>query len=362
MRPIPPHQAPRGKIVLLMARPRWKGWLIVTVKMLVAILLIWGVGRHVLRTWQDLQRHPLSIHFQPLWLTVSGLLYLVGLSCSGRFYDLVLRDSPTPIALGPALRAYLLSHLGKYVPGKAMVVVMRAGLSIPYGARGATAAIATFYETLVMMASGSLIAALGFAIAGESVPLKLTLPVLGPIEVSLFRLAAVLGLGLGVAFLVVVSPPVFRRLSLMFTLPFPKVGGEALPRFSLGLLVQGLEWSAMAWILLGVSQLALAHALVPLELPQILGLVPVVIASVALATVAGFVVAVLPGGLGVREGVLMYALSPGLGEDLAVVAALALRLVWVGAEVLAAAVLLPMGPWYRTGVKPPLETDSSRHD
>ena len=34
-----------------------------------------------------------------------------------------------------------------------------------------------------------------------------------------------------------------------------------------------------------------------------------VIASVALATVAGFVVAVLPGGLGVREGVLMSALG-----------------------------------------------------
>ena len=63
-----------------------------------------------------------------------------------------------------------------------------------------------------------------------------------------------------------------------------------------------------------------------------LGLAPVVIASVALATVAGFVVAVLPGGLGVREGVLMSALAPALGSDHAVVAALLLRLVWVVAE------------------------------
>ena len=43
---------------------------------------------------------------------------------------------------------------------------------------------------------------------------------------------------------------------------------------------------------------------------------PVVIASVALATVAGFVVAVLPGGLGVREGVLMLALEPALGSEM----------------------------------------------
>ena len=75
-----------------------------------------------------------------------------------------------------------------------------------------------------------------------------------------------------------------------------------------------------------------------------LGLVPVVIASVALATVAGFVVAVLPGGLGVREGVLMSALAPALGSDRAVVAALMLRLVWVAAELVAAAILVPVVP------------------
>jgi uncharacterized membrane protein YbhN (UPF0104 family) len=109
--------------------------------------------------------------------------------------------------------------------------------------------------------------------------------------------------------------------------------------------------------LLGLSQLAVvgafdregARALVAL------GLVPVLIASVALATVAGFVVAVLPGGLGVREGVLMSALAPALGSDRSVVAALALRLVWVAAEACAAVVLLPGFRGSRDSVKSPTE-------
>ena len=84
----------------------------------------------------------------------------------------VCSGQASPIALGPALRAYLVSHLGKYVPGKAMVVVMRAGMSVPFGARGATAAIATFYETLVMMASGGLLAALGFAFVVDPVSIE----------------------------------------------------------------------------------------------------------------------------------------------------------------------------------------------
>ena len=88
------------------------------------------------------------------------------------------------------MRAYLVSHLGKYVPGKAMVVVMRAGLSMPYGARGATAAIATFYETLVMMAAGSLMAALGFALAGASPSLASSCRSLGQLELDIYHLAA----------------------------------------------------------------------------------------------------------------------------------------------------------------------------
>ena len=71
------------------------------------------------------------------------------------------------------------------------------------------------------------------------------------------------------------------------------------------------------------------------------GLVPVVIASVALATVTGFLVAVLPGGLGVREGVLMSVLTPAIGSEQAVIASLLLRLVWVVAELVAAAIVIP---------------------
>jgi glycosyltransferase 2 family protein len=80
-------------------------------------------------------------------------------------------------------------------------------------------------------------------------------------------------------------------------------------------------------------------------------LAPAMIASVALATVAGFLVAVLPGGLGVREGVLMSLLAPAIGTDQAVIASLLLRLVWVAAELVAALILVP---WFRhppSGVK-----------
>ena len=287
----------------------------------------------------------------------SGLLYLAGLSACGRFFERILHAGATPVGLVPALRAYVVSHLGKYVPGKAMVVIVRAGMVVPFGARTATAAIATFYETLVMMAAGGLIAAAGFATAAGSDRVNLVLPILGPVALPMYGLAALSGLGLGLLLLGVVLPHVFGRLALVVSSPIPGVGPEALPLLTGRLLTEGLLWSAAGWVLLGLSQVAVVRAFDPDGAKALIvqGLVPVVIASVALATVAGFVVAVLPGGLGVREGVLMSALAPALGSDRAIVAALMLRLVWVVAELAAAIVLVPLFRRPSATVTPPLE-------
>lgn len=294
-----------------------------------------------------------AVRIRPAFLVLSGIAYLAGLACCGLFYHAILRESATPVQKFAAIRAYLISHLGKYVPGKAMVVVMRAGLSVSHGARGATATVATFYETLVMMASGSLVAALGFAISGDP-PIELgadpppilmlSLPAIG-VEVSLrvFVMLSLLSLLLGCAFLTAVAPPVFRRLAKTASLPIRGVGPDALPQFSWRLLGLGLLETSAGWVALGLSLMAVIWGVATVAKLDFVALLPIAMAAVAFATVAGFVIAVTPGGLGIREGILMYALGPALGDEAAIVAAMALRLVWVAAEILIALILGPMG-------------------
>lgn len=302
-----------------MDRRRTKAVIKVVVKLLLGVVVLVAVSRHISKTWHELATHHerLRIASGPVALAVP--LYLVGLGLFGCFYTRILTNSPTPIPLVPAVRAYYISHLGKYVPGKALVVVMRAGFSAPYGARPATAAFATLYETLVMMAAGGVVAVLGFVVP----PVQLV-----PLGVSA---------GLGVAFLIVVAPRVFPWVSKLISVPFPGVGPDAFPFFSSRLLAEGLLWSLAGWILLGLSEVAVIYAVAPRVIP--LEVWPVIIGSVALATVAGFAVAVLPAGLLVREWVLMTTLVPAVGENVAVVSTLLLRLVWVVGEVLAAAAL-----------------------
>lgn len=309
-----------------MARSPWKRYVKLAVKSCLAVVVLGFVGWHVLKTWRDLDKHGASLHVEPAWIVVAGALYLLGLTACALFFARVMAAGPNPVDVFAAVRAYLISHLGKYVPGKAMVVVMRVGLLVPYGARPATAALGTFYETLVMMASGAIVAAIGFGLSPGTVQ----------------RVPLTMALGLSVLFLIVVSPQVFPRITAFVVLPFPNVGHKALPDLPARLLGVGLLWSSLGWVLLGLSQVAVIRAVSPDGISPTLW--PLVTASVALATVAGFVVAVLPAGLGVRDLVLMITLAPVLGENTAAIAALTLRLTWVAAEALAAGLLALVRP------------------
>jgi glycosyltransferase 2 family protein len=310
----------REKIVRASRRP-WNARATLALKTVLGLIVLFAVGRHIVQTWGKLHDQGQTLRIDPAWLGLGMILYLIGLCPFGVFFGRVMNASPTPVRWFPALRAYLISHLGKYVPGKAMVVVMRVGLVTPYGARVATATFATLYETMVMMAAGSLVALFGF--------------ILVPIELAPVMVA----LGLTLAFLVVVDPKVFPKIAALVSRPLKGVGSDALPKFTRRLLIEGLVLSSAGWILLGLSQVAVARAVMPAGAYVAVKDWPLVIASVALATVSGFVIAIFPGGLGVREWVLMVTLKPALGEELAVVSALALRLTWVLVEALATAFL-----------------------
>ena len=316
-----------------MDRSRWAAWAKKGVKLAVTVVVLAFVGRHIAGTWRDLHAEGRSIRIDPRWAALSVALYVPGLALCGAFYGRVLRGVKPGVDALPAIRAYLISHLGKYVPGKAMVVVMRVGLTTPFGARPASATFATFYETLVMMAAGGLVAAAGLM---GSKPLKVA--EYRPVSVP----PAWIGLALGLGFLIVVSPPVFPKLTALAKRPFRGLAPDVLPRTSWPLLAEGLAWTVGAWLLMGASQIAILNAIMPAGIP--VPLWPAVVGAVALATVAGFVIAVAPAGLGVRELVLWTVLGSAIDRDLAVVAALMLRLAWLAAEVLAALVLAPVRP------------------
>jgi uncharacterized membrane protein YbhN (UPF0104 family) len=305
--------------------PAWsrhKAWFWLAVKLLVVAVVLRGVQHTLREAIAEVGRQ--NWRLQPAWLVVSGVLYLGGLAPSGWYWHrLICQLGGTP-TLGQTLRSYYIGHLGKYVPGKAMVIVLRAGLLRGQQVDVVLASATIFLETLTSMAVGALVAA---AIVG--VWFRENAWLVG----AALAMAAITGLP--------VVPPVFRRVAQFLRL------GKAHPTLidrlaHVDLRTLAAGWTAIAagWFLIGLSLWAARRA-IGLESIDFLADWPRYTAAVSLATVAGFL-SFIPGGLGVRDAVLMEVLALGLAQDAAataLVSALLLRLIWLLAELTISGIL-----------------------
>jgi uncharacterized membrane protein YbhN (UPF0104 family) len=280
-------------------------------------LVIWGIWRSIARARGEIAERGFSLaEINPGWVLMAAAIYGVGLLPMWWFWRRTLHafgQKPTIIS---SMRAYFIGHLGKYVPGKAMVVVLRTSFIRGAEVDTTVAALSVFVETLTMMAVGAFLAAAILFVQFSD-------------QMLLQALALLLMLATGVPLL----PPLFRHLvrRLQVARVNPDVD-RLLQGLTYKLMGLGIVACTVGWGLLGLSLWATLQAmplLTPLE--SLWHEAPRLTASVSLATVAGFL-SLLPGGLGVREWVLNELLAPTFGTALALTAAVVLRLVWLATE------------------------------
>ncbi len=312
---------------LAKSRPAWWRWLPGLVKIVLAAAILIGVGRHIHGLWGKLEE--INVTFRPTWVVLSTSFYAAGLILFGLFWRWVILDMSGRTSRFAAVRAYCVGHLGKYVPGKAWVIVIRSGLLRGHGVSPMPAALSALYETATMMAAGAALA-------------TLILVVLDPRDWRMLATGAVLSLALGT----VVQPLIFHRLARFVTLPFKRSESAPVEPCRYRTLAFGLAILLPGWFLWGASLACAIRSISPEGAP--LSTWPLLTAAMALATVAGFVIVIMPGGIGVREWVLMVCLAPMIGEGMAAIAAVLIRLIWVATELGAAAMLYWIGPTRRS--------------
>jgi hypothetical protein len=105
-------------------------------------------------------------HAAPSWLLLAGLAYTLGMIPAGLFWRTCLRRLDQPAQVMTTLYAYFLGHLGKYFPGKAMVIILRLAVLAPHGVLKVATTLTIFLETLTMMAVGSAAATLSLLCLG----------------------------------------------------------------------------------------------------------------------------------------------------------------------------------------------------
>jgi uncharacterized membrane protein YbhN (UPF0104 family) len=269
--------------------------------------------------------------WRPAWAVAAGALYIFGLAPMAWFWRKILKALQQPVPWCPVLRAYYYGHLGKYVPGKALVVVIRVtSLQRWVGSIWLTV-VAVLAETLAMMAVGAFLAAV-LAIVG--LPLRPGI--------------AALALPLAAASFLATLPAAVRRLVLIGWTRWQPPDGDPLAGSAAiaDAVVRGINWrlwacgwlaAAMCWTALGLSLWATLRSIGVDKLPLLANL-PFLVGAVSLAVVAGFL-SLLPGGIVVRDALLMRTLAPACGEANALVAAVFLRIIWLMSELAVCAIL-----------------------
>jgi glycosyltransferase 2 family protein len=311
--------------------PRWSGLIKLGLRVVIGVLVIWGIWYTVEKALASLRQEDYSLaelaRLDWKWVAASAAFYVAAMAPSCLFWRKVLQAMGQDPPTGPLVRAYFIGHLGKYVPGKAMVLVLRAGLLRGSRVDTTVAVVSVFVETLTLMAVGACFALALVAVQFREHP-------------ALLILGAAVTLGAGVPML----PPVFRRLVMVLQVKRlnPQIEHAI---HGLGWRVTFWGWALMlvAWCLMALSLWAVVKSIPGAAVKS--DHLPIVGAAVALAMVAGFA-SFIPGGLGVREVVVIPLLAPLYGNVIALVSAVLLRMVWLLAELVTSGLvyLIPTPP------------------
>ncbi len=257
------------------------------------------------------------------YLVPAGLLYLACHTLWGTFWVQLLRGQGVSISWFAGVRIYFVSQFGKYVPGKAWVILLRVALLRGQGIPTSVIAVTGTYEALTNMAAGAVLgicflpwAGLGFSFDSS-------------------QGFALLGLCTVPVVLVVINR-MGRRVIRKYRGP----DARPLPAPTFGLILRGFVQAMAGWAMLALSLWLTVCGIVAEPAPLDANLFFQDLSSVAISYVTGFAALILPGGFGAREEVLktmlasQLAMSEGIAsEPVAALVAVTLRIVWTIFEV-----------------------------
>jgi glycosyltransferase 2 family protein len=288
---------------------RWSVWARRVLLLVVAIF----VGATLWRLGRGFRSSQIELHW-PLLLLVTGCLGITNLMQAMAWVQLLNRMAHRLLPIPPILSGFMAGQLARYVPtGKVALLVVRTAAIGHLGLPARLVASSIGIEVLAWLTMGVLIGTATLFVAGSR------LAGLGPV-LSTWSLPLASATVIAIVVLVTVD----RRRFPTWALRLVRAEGVG----------PILSWSVLGWQAGSWLGPALQGLLLPLAVGASFAEAWPNVGMFLLAPIAGFLAVVAPGGLGVREAVLSYALAPQLGASRALAVALLARASFVVSEVL----------------------------
>lgn len=264
---------------------------------------------------RSLRGHDLSVYATPraaLGIVLAAVLW----SCGAPLLALAWRGMLAGLGVHKRLRELFaiigITQFAKYVPGNVAQYIGRVGMSLAHGIPARPLAVTLIVETLLVIAAAIVMG------VGTGALSEVGLQAVRHHGAQLALIAAVVVLAIiGLFVFRRIAPALLRRFAPRYA---PALDGTLLPPQA------SLAWALASYcamyICMGIGLILLAHFLLP-EAPHDHWLL---IAVFALAWVVGFVTPGAPGGLGVREGLMLLMLAPVYATASAGILVIALRI------------------------------------
>ncbi|HEX2451192.1 MAG TPA: lysylphosphatidylglycerol synthase domain-containing protein [Gemmatimonadales bacterium] len=277
--------------------------------------------RTLARNWAELRSQAVTLDVRPGYLLAAAAITWVMYAMLITSWRVMLASWGQRLDPISAARIWLVSNLGKYLPGKVWAL---AGMTV-LAQRAGVAPWAAAASAVVLQAVGI---GTGAALVGwaGAVALEAAHPGTRAALLSLV-LASAVAVGL------VLWPPAARRLLRLAGVD----AAHARPP-SASAVALGIASNLVAWVGYGIALVCLARGLLPaarLDLVTAIG-------AFTASYLAGLLALVAPGGIGVREGVMILLLQTPLGLAAATMLALASRVLLTITELAAAAPFLAL--------------------
>ncbi len=271
-------------------------------KVLLAAAIAWFAGRALFTQWASVREAATDL--EPNWVLIlaSSIIVLATFGLLAEAWRAIVLGWGRPLTYRSAVRIWLISSLGRYVPGKVWQLGTMAMLAQREGVTGVSAASSALIITVINTLVGfGVVAAFGLQL----------------LELHVLGLAALAFLGAAVLFAPRILPWASSRTARLIG---RDVTVPALPHRTLWF---GIGASATAWVAYGIAFYLFARGLLGDPTGGLLAYIAIYTFSYLL----GFLALFAPGGIVVREVALVTALiNVGMPEGSAIVLAVVSRL------------------------------------
>lgn len=260
--------------------------------LIVTALFVWYVVR-------SLRGHDLSVYATPravLGIVLAAILW----ACGAPLLALAWNEMLVGLGVKRSRRELFgivgITQFAKYVPGNVAQYIGRVGMSLARGIPARPLAVTLILETLLVIAAAVVVG------VGAGALSEVGLQSVRNHAGQLVLISAVVVLAsIGLLVLRRLAPALLQRFAPRYA---PALDGTLLPPQTS--LVRAFALYCLVYIVVGAGLVLLAHFLLPGAQQE--GWL--LIAAFSLAWAVGFVTPGAPGGLGVREGLMLLMLAP----------------------------------------------------